>query len=167
MASGSLDTTVLVGDLTGRIKEGHFRPVQLTRKELLANWANLAWADKTAANRAPEILFWHADPGLKEVEPRTRQTATEIARDPDAAPLTVRWEVRAEHPLVGKKEPTVIPNLTVEAAEGWIVFKAPEKEGAYRLFLYVSDGKGNAATANAPFLVKAAPRAPGAASRPR
>jgi hypothetical protein len=31
--------------------------------------------------------------------------------------------------------------------------KTPEKEGAYRLFLYLSDGHNKAATANIPFYV--------------
>ena len=37
---------------------------------------------------------------------------------------------------------------------GAVTFKAPRQEGPYRLFGYVSDGKGKAAVANIPFYVK-------------
>jgi hypothetical protein len=39
-------------------------------------------------------------------------------------------------------------------SESKISFKAPEKEGAYRLFVYGYDGNGNWATANVPFYVQ-------------
>lgn len=37
---------------------------------------------------------------------------------------------------------------------GQATLKAPGKEGAYRLFVYVSDGNNNVATANLPFYVR-------------
>jgi len=35
-----------------------------------------------------------------------------------------------------------------------VVMKAPEEPGAYRLFVYIRDGNGNAGHANIPFLVE-------------
>ncbi len=37
---------------------------------------------------------------------------------------------------------------------GQATLKAPGKEGAYRLFVYVSDGNNNVATANLPFYIR-------------
>jgi len=38
--------------------------------------------------------------------------------------------------------------------DGQATLKAPAKEGAYRLFIYISDGNNKVATANLPFYVK-------------
>ncbi len=43
--------------------------------------------------------------------------------------------------------------VSVTAMTGSVELKAPEREGAYRLFFYVRDGKGHAGTANIPFFV--------------
>jgi len=40
-----------------------------------------------------------------------------------------------------------------DAAGGEVTLRAPAKPGAYRLFAYVSDGKGHAAHVNIPFYV--------------
>jgi hypothetical protein len=49
-----------------------------------------------------------------------------------------------------------MPELVEEELDGGktLRFKAPEQEGAYRVFVFVTDGQGNGATANIPFFVK-------------
>jgi len=44
--------------------------------------------------------------------------------------------------------------LIEEGAAGKVTFTAPENQGAYRLFVVVLDGRGNAAAANIPFCVR-------------
>jgi hypothetical protein len=47
-----------------------------------------------------------------------------------------------------------MPGLVQKTGEREIVFTAPEQEGAYRVFVFALDGRGNAATANIPFFVR-------------
>ncbi|MGA2622127.1 MAG: hypothetical protein ABSF26_31435 [Thermoguttaceae bacterium] len=47
-----------------------------------------------------------------------------------------------------------MPELVVKADAGKLAFVAPQAEGAYRVFVFVRDGQGHAATANIPFCVK-------------
>jgi hypothetical protein len=47
-----------------------------------------------------------------------------------------------------------MPELITKADAGNLMFIAPKTEGAYRVFVFVRDGQGNAATANIPFYVK-------------
>ncbi len=139
----------------------------------------LAWTGKLPANCAPEILAWHTDAAVREVEPGSRHTAVILARDIDGDPLRVRWEVREESPALSGPPPPVVPNTILEDESSQVpgptqdflkrriefftttartAYTAPQKEGAFRLFVYVYDGKGNAATANIPFYVKSALR---------
>jgi hypothetical protein len=79
------------------------------------------------------------------------------ATDADGDQLTYRWEILPESTDIkvgGDKEskPEAIDmKIEGEPKDGEISFRAPTKEGPYRLFLYVYDGNGNAATANFPF----------------
>ena len=52
-------------------------------------------------------------------------------------------------------EPPAHPECFVEAKGLDATFRAPTRAGAYRIFAYLYDGKGGAATANVPFAVKA------------
>jgi hypothetical protein len=94
--------------------------------------------------------------------PGAEAEATLTVSDPDADALTIRWEILAEveragYAGMGEKHSQAIPGLIGDPAGSRIRFEAPSQPGAYRLFVIVTDGRGNAATANVPFLVE--PRA--------
>jgi hypothetical protein len=80
--------------------------------------------------------------------------------DPDQNKLTYRWELLPESTDLkegGDREnrPEAIKGLLLTTTdEARATLKAPEKEGAYRLFVYAYDSFNHAATANIPFYVK-------------
>lgn len=118
-----------------------------------------SWGGKAPANRSPRIAKISWEGQGKEIEPGSRQDAKVVADDPDGDPLTVRWEVRSEsmdrrEGGDREAEPPPHPESFVEAKGLSFAFKAPTLSGPCRLFVFVYDGKGNAATANVPFLVK-------------
>jgi len=86
-------------------------------------------------------------------------TATLDVEDFDHDPLSYRWEVRSESSAtqVGgdhEQVPTIIRGLIADSTATEIILSAPKKTGAYRLFVYVYDGKNHAAHANIPFYVE-------------
>jgi hypothetical protein len=118
-----------------------------------------AWTGKKPSNQSPRIAKLTWENQGKEVDPGSRQAAKVVADDPDGDPLTVRWEVRSEsmdrrEGGDREAEPPPHPESFVEAKGTDFTFKAPTLSGPCRLFVFVYDGKGNAATANVPFLVK-------------
>ncbi len=55
--------------------------------------------------------------------------------------------------MILKRGQKPVENLVSGIANNWqATLKAPDKEGAYRLFVYVTDGNNNVATVNLPFL---------------
>ena len=78
------------------------------------------------------------------------------ASDPDGDALQYSWDLRLDvsgDPHVGgdPEEPKPpIEGLVLGATGSRATFRLPETEGDYRLFAYVRDGHGNAATANLP-----------------
>ena len=115
------------------------------------------WSGSTAANRAPLI-------NAASLKPRTCRPGEEIevavsAVDPDSDSLTWHWSL---HPETAKrdKEGRELPVEPVAGAvrrqpePGKAVVRLPEQPGAWRVFVKVTDGRGNAALANMPVEVK-------------
>ncbi len=86
-------------------------------------------------------------------------TAKALAFDPDNDKLTYRWEILPESGSLkdgGDNEirPVSLKNLFKgNQGHAAISFIAPAEKGAYRLFIYINDGRNKVATANFPFYV--------------
>jgi hypothetical protein len=118
-----------------------------------------AWPD----NRSPQIvnMFFDSKTSAQDivVEANGRYEATVAARDPDDDQLRYRWEIMAESEATqegGDREerPMVLEGLIESSDSDKVVVKTPGQPGAYRLFVYVHDGRGHAGHANIPFLVR-------------
>jgi hypothetical protein len=132
------------------------------------------WSGKWPAHRAPRIgvggIAVHTD------DPETHDPAAfppqailhckVDASDPDGDALQISWDLRRDvsgNANTGGDREAPTPPIVglVRSAEGHSAgFQLPAQEGPYRIFVYVRDGHGNAATANYPLLVKARNYAP-------
>jgi hypothetical protein len=121
------------------------------------------WTGKERSNRVPLITPIGIDdlPTHKGIylQPGSQHMAYTDGKDPDNDQLYYHWEIY--HESTEKKEggdveekPMAIKELIVNGKGRALSFKAPDKEGPYRLFAYVYDGKNHVAIANAPFYVK-------------
>jgi hypothetical protein len=122
------------------------------------------WSDAWPENKAPHLYSLQID--MKKavddvyVKPGSSYSISAVAADPDNDKLTYRWEVLTEPTQVGEggdfeAKPKAVENVISSiASHGQATLKAPAKEGGYRLFVYVTDGNNNVATANIPFYVK-------------
>lgn len=118
-----------------------------------------AWTGKWPENRCPKLTAIRSSLAEKEVGPGQTVTAEAEVVDPNGDPLTFEWTVTAEstdRKVGGDAEsvPPSFPECLVKAEGKTAEIRTPAAPGAYRLFLVVKDGKGSAATANIPFLVK-------------
>lgn len=121
------------------------------------------WSGNWPANRAPKLDTIKLN-GLNAYEGVYLQSGKMYAAqvwisDPDDDKITYKWEVLKEgtnFPYGGNNEekPPQVKGLIEEENKDIINMKAPLGEGAYRLFVYAYDEKGNWATANIPFYVK-------------
>lgn len=120
------------------------------------------WSGKDPADRCPAIepLKLSAEEG----DPGAALTASVGATDPEGKALTYAWELRHEQDRPGQggdaEAETKILKDAVVASGKSAKITLPKAAGPYRLFVYVRDPAGNAATANIPLLVKGEPAAP-------
>lgn len=121
------------------------------------------WSGKWPANKAPHLYSLQLDNKKSTdniyVKPGASYAAIAVAADPDKDKLSWRWEVMPEPTQLSEggdfeARPKPMPGLATANGEGKATVKTPVKEGAYRLFVYVTDGNNNVATANIPFFVK-------------
>lgn len=121
------------------------------------------WSGKWPDNKAPHVYSLQLDnkKALDAIylKPGANYPAMAVAADPDKDKLSWRWEVVPEPTQLSEggdfeARPKPVEGLVKIAGEGRITLNAPAKEGAYRLFVYITDGHNNVATANVPFYVK-------------
>jgi hypothetical protein len=111
-----------------------------------------AWTGRRPANRCPQIARVRV---TGETRPGARLDCAVEASDPDGDPLRVEWDLRADVSDApqrgGDREPASEPIAgAVEAHGTGAAVTLPAKPGNYRIFVYVRDPKGSAATANVP-----------------
>lgn len=121
------------------------------------------WTGSWPKNKAPHIYSLQI--GKKKaaeniyVKPGSKNEVLAVAFDADDDQLAYRWELLPEPTKVGEggdfeERPKAISNAVVNVSNGKAVLQAPLSEGAYRLFVYITDGNQNVATANVPFYIK-------------
>lgn len=129
----------------------------------MVDMMHFLWNDKWPENRSPQLnAFYlneknaHASIILAENQMYKSQV---FAEDPDGDTLSYKWVILKEVALEnqsegGDFEPSADLLMQFDYGEkgAEFTFSAPE-QGEYRLFIYVKDNKGHAATANIPFLV--------------
>jgi hypothetical protein len=121
------------------------------------------WTGKWPKNKAPHLSSITVD-GKKTLDfvylkPDQEYPVMVSVTDPDGDKLSSRWEVLPEATDLGQggdreSRPQPITGLVTGTSADQAKIKAPSKIGAYRLFVYVTDGQNNVATANVPFFVK-------------
>lgn len=116
------------------------------------------WTGKPSPDHAPALTEFRSATASKEIKPGAEFTATAVASDPDGDALTYHWTLTPESGSRASDghevPPAPIPSAFVKAEAGNATFNAPEKPGAYRVHLRVTDTRKHAATGNFPLLVK-------------
>jgi hypothetical protein len=163
------DTTQLIGSyvfLWGQKQErtptwyGMFLPTGEATETV--DVMHYLWNGEWPANRAPRLESATLDgrtayDGIY-LEAGRAYPARVVATDPDGDELTYLWEVREESRAAteggdDEEEPRLITGVIDRPTAAEITLTAPREPGAYRLFVYVFDGRGSAGHANIPFHV--------------
>ncbi len=128
-----------------------------------------AWTGEWPDNRCPELSSLTVEPERQDggrggddelvLAPGALLRCRVDGQDPDNDPVTVRWELWAESTdkrTGGDREevPPTYPDAIIDTDGMTARVRLPEKAGPYRVFVYLLDGQGGAATANVPLLVK-------------
>lgn len=121
------------------------------------------WSRQWPKNRAPHIYSLQLD-NKKAIDniylqPNTVYPVLALAADADNDPLKYRWEILPEPTRLSEggdfeERPKPVEGLIQNRSGRKGTLKTPSVPGAYRLFVYITDGNNNVATANIPFYVK-------------
>lgn len=122
------------------------------------------WSENPTPYTGPRIDFLllegNGGPSSIVLEPgKTVQATLQIA-PPIGENLACTWEIRPEHwyragshDPASKQEMPLVPTDFRTAGLGEVSFDAPAEPGPYRLYVYLSDPHGFAATTNIPFFI--------------
>lgn len=121
------------------------------------------WTGNWPANKAPHLYSFQIN-GQKAnnniyVKPGVLIPVRAMVTDPENDRLTYRWEILPEPKNLSQggdreeRSVAVINSFSNDKANGNTTMLTPLKEGAYRVFVYATDGHNNVATANIPFYV--------------
>lgn len=120
------------------------------------------WTGAWGTNRTPRLESMTLDGRIAtdgiRLRPGQRVPAQVASTDLDGDPLRYAWEVRKEATDLGdggddESLPDLLPGAIDAPTAAQVTVTAPDSPGAYRLFVYVYDGRGHAAHANIPFYV--------------
>ena len=120
------------------------------------------WTGKNPVNNAPLVDSINIGNYVRYqnivLEREKSHSARVTAHDIDKDKLSYKWEIRPEARYAsyagqGEVVPEPVPNL-IQVQSDKITFITPSESGAYRLFVYVFDGKGHFSTSNLPFYVR-------------
>lgn len=115
------------------------------------------WTGKKPENVAPQIVRLDSNAMHQVLKPGQQFRASVQATDADGDALTYEWRVDSDDIKRNAEnreiKPATISNAIQSPMSAQITAIAPSAPGAYRLFVFVKDGKGHAGTANAAFRV--------------
>lgn len=116
------------------------------------------WSGKPPDNLAPTVGPLQVNNG-SVFDPGETLRVRADATDPEGGELRVRWALRPDSGdvLTGGDFRPALPDIDGAVVMGGVdeaLIRMPEEPGAYRLFYYVYDAIGKAATANLPLLVR-------------
>jgi hypothetical protein len=127
-----------------------------------------SWSGKWPANRAPRTgpgkfkitALSGATPAEHVYQPGAKLKCAVQASDPENDPLTISWDLRldvSDHPgRGGDREPDTapLPGAVLSSSGAEATLQLPATARNYRIFVYVKDPAGRAATANVAIQVK-------------
>lgn len=117
------------------------------------------WTGVEPESRSPVVRGIESELALARVPAGGVFAAKVLATDPDRDDLACDWAVVEEtrdRRFGGDREerPPEVPGSIMSTDGLAATVRVPEAGGAYRLFVTVRDGRGNAGTANVPFFVE-------------
>jgi hypothetical protein len=124
---------------------------------------HFVWTGNWPKNRTPQIKSYILNNKTAyqnvTLEANKIYSAQVNIHDFENDKIKYRWEILPESTKLSdggdfEERPKDININIVSNNNGKIKFRAPENEGAYRLFVYADDGNLHEATANIPFLVE-------------
>lgn len=124
----------------------------------------IAWSGNNPENWAPILNSFVIDEKAKGTDDVVlksgeRYEAMVEVEDPEGTSLKYKWQILPESTDIkvgGDKETAPLPIMGLYGKKkgGAFTFETPQKEGAYRMFVFIYDKGGKVAYANYPFYVE-------------